>query len=509
MQQQSISQFLRVLPLSFALVVAGCSDVGSTTAAVTTEKPGVMSAEEIASLGDVIARVGDQAITFNQINTMLNSSAVVGVSVPALGTPQRDTARIVVLDKVVSANLLYLDAIRLGLDKDPAYLRDMQNFSEGMLGGQYYRQIMAGEILVSETEIQEFFNKTMKAGTEMSDDLHTQIEAALRKRKLHERVAAQRAELRQGIEVEVYPDNLASSEEEAPADDVPVAKYGDQVINWGDVKATLLAAGRGAAELDPTAMEVDAQLAALEMVIDKRIIAGKGREAGLEKDAIYQSRLNEYQKTRLINMHRARLAQSMEPSEEQLKAYYEENRNSIMQVEMRKLQEVLLESQEQAEQMKAKIEAGELTMFQVAANHSIAPGAKQQLGEVGWVAQGRAQPAIDEIIFKLEPAEIGGPVESTEGWHLFKVLDVTDAKFDDLQDKETRKLTRRRYIHQQLDDYVMVLRKDTFTVEVYENNMVRLAQKEADMIARLMEQSAEPGSKTEQRVEELNKLIGE
>jgi len=100
-------------------------------------------------------------------------------------------------------------------------------------------------------------------------------------------------------------------------------------------------------------------------------------------------------------------------------------------------------------------------------------------------------------------------VESTEGWHLFKVLDVTDARFDDLKDAETRKLARRRYIHEQLDSYVMDLRKNRFTVEVYENNMVRLGQKEADMVARLMQQATEPGSRTEQRMEELNKLIGE
>jgi len=46
-------------------------------------------------------------------------------------------------------------------------------------------------------------------------------------------------------------------------------------------------------------------------------------------------------------------------------------------------------------------------------------------------------------------------------------------------------------------------------VEVYEDNMVRLAQQEADMVARLTEQAAQPGSKTEQRVEELKKMIGE
>ena len=76
-------------------------------------------------------------------------------------------------------------------------------------------------------------------------------------------------------------------------------------------------------------------------------------------------------------------------------------------------------------------------------------------------------------------------------------------------DRGARKLTRRRYIHDQLDTYVMDLRKNDFTVEVYEDNMVRLAQQEADMVARLTEQAAQPGSKTEQRVEELKKMIGE
>ena len=185
------------------------------------------------------------------------------------------------------------------------------------------------------------------------------------------------------------------------------------------------------------------------------------------------------------------------------------NRNDIMQVEMRKTQDVVVKTRAEADALKARIEAGELTMFQAAADYSIAPGAKQQLGEVGWVAKGRAQPAVDEVIFGLGPGELGGPVESSAGWHLFKVLDIRDAKFDDLADEDTRKLTRRRYIHDQLDAYVQALRNNPFKVEVYEDNMVRLAQKEADMVARLTEEAAKPGSRTEQRVEELQKLIGE
>jgi parvulin-like peptidyl-prolyl isomerase len=510
MRQQTLYKQLSAALLPFAMLLAGCSDQAPTEQSrAPAETTGVMSAEEVAALGNVIARVGDQDITFNQINTMLNSSAVVGVSVPALGTPERDTARIVVLDKVVSANLLYLDALAQGLDKDPVYQRAMQSFTDGMLGGQYQRQVVAGDITISEQEIQAFFDKSMKTGTEMTDELHTQIEATLRKRKLHERLVKQRAELHKDHEIMVYPDKLDPAEDNAQTDAAVVASIDGEAITWGEVKPILVAAGRGATDQDPTAMEVDAQLAALEIEIDKRIMADKARAAGLETNPVYQARLNEYKKTKLVNMHRANLARQMEPTDEQLKAYYEENRNRIMQLEMRKLQEVLVESQIEAEALKAKIDAGEITLFQAAANYSIAPGAKQQLGEIGWIAKGRAQPALDEVIFKLQPGEIGGPVESTEGWHLFKVLDVTDAKFDSFEDAATRKLTRRRYIHDKLDQYVMDLRKNDFTVEVFEDNIVRLAQLEADTITKLAEQAAQPGSKTEQRIEELNELIGD
>jgi len=463
--------------------------------------------EKVAATGDVIARVDDQAITFYQINTMLNSSAVVGVSVPALGTPERDTARIVVLDKVISANLLYLDAKRQGLDKDPAYQRELRDFSNGMLANLYHQRYMAGEIPVSEEEIQAFYKETMVEGTEMTDDLHTQIEATLRKRKLHERLAAQREELRKGLEVDLYPGNMDPAGDDARADDVLIAEVDGEAITWGDTKAKLIAAGRGALDMNPQAIEADARLAVLQNEIDKRIMARKASEAGLDKDPLYQSRVYEFQKTRLVNLHRENLAREREPSAEQLQAYYEENRNAIMQVEMRKTQDVVVKTREEAEELKARIESGELTMFKAAAEYSIAPGAKQQLGEVGWVARGRAQPALDEVIFNLGPGELGGPVESTEGWHLLKVLDISEAKFDDFTDEETKKLARRRYIHDQLDSYVQDLRKNDFTVEVYEDNLVRLSQQEADMVARLTEQAAQPGSRTEQRIEEFKKLM--
>ena len=134
--------------LTFSVLVLpgfGVSAEASTPAAVPATE--VVAAAE---LNDVIAKVGDQEITFGELNTLLNSSAIVGLSVPALGTPERNRVRITLLDKAVSAKLLYLDALKHGMDKDPVYVGELRRFSDGVLGALYRQKYLIGEIEVTE-----------------------------------------------------------------------------------------------------------------------------------------------------------------------------------------------------------------------------------------------------------------------------------------------------------------------------------------------------------------------
>ena len=460
-----------------------------------------------APSGDVVARVGDQDIHFSEINTMLNSSAVVGLSIPALGTPERDTVRITLLDKMVSANLIYLDALRKGVDQDPAYRNDMQRFENAILADLYYRQHLVGEVEVSEAEIQAHFKENIVEGTELSEELHTSIEAMLRKRKVEARQAEVRGKLREDAAVSVYQNNFSPAGDAGREDSVVVAEVGGETITWGEVKERLIAAGKGAVKRDPLAMELDARLSALQGEIDIRLLAQRARAAGLESDPAYRKRVGEYRKTRLINLHRGRLAAGMEPSEAELEAYFDTNRNAISIPEFRKVQMVMVKTEDEARSLKEKIETGELTMYQAASEHSVAPDAKQNLGELGWIAQGKTKPQLDTVIFNLQPDEIGGPVEAGGLWHLMTVQDVRDAQNIDLDEPATRKQVRRRYIHEKLSDYVVELRKNDFPVEVYEDVLVRLAQQEADMVKTLAAQSKEPGSVTQQRIKEMQKLL--
>jgi parvulin-like peptidyl-prolyl isomerase len=462
-----------------------------------TASPAASTTEPLTD--DVIATVGDQKITFTEINTMLNSSAVVGVSLPAMGTPERDTVRIALLDKIVSANLIYLDALKQGLDKDPAYQREMAQFSNEMLMGLYRNKVLMKEVEVSDEEVETLFRKSAEPGTELTDDVRTALKSTLRKQRLGEKSDQLRATLREGVTVEINDAELDPLKDAERADTAVLATIDGKPLTWGEVKERL------GAKVSSTS--ADQRRASVNVLVDERIMVAKAKASGLEQDPAYKSRVQEYRKTRLINLHRAALVKTMEPSDEELRAYFEANRARITIPEYRKVQMVVLKTEDEAKDVKNKIEAGEITMYQAAADFSIAPGAKENLGEIGWVEKGKALPELNDVVFALGPGEIGGPVQVGDVWHLVTVQDVREPQYADFEDEKTRKLTRRQYLHEKLDDYTVKLREQDFPVKVYEDKLIRLAQQEADMVKQLAEKAQQPGSETEKRIGELQKLL--
>jgi parvulin-like peptidyl-prolyl isomerase len=446
---------------------------------------------------DVVAMVGDQAITFSEINTMMNSSAIVGLSMPALGTPERDTVRITLLDKMISANLLYLDALKKGVDKDPAYQQDIEAFSDAILTSLYRKKILVGNVDVSDEEIQTFYKQSIAPGTEFTDEVRTGIEASIRNRKLKDINSTLRDRLREGVTVSINEKELNPEEDELRADSAVAATYAGTEITWGEVK--------GALGTPLNAGSMENRVKALDEIIDSRLITSKARNAGLESDPVYLARMNEYRKTSLINYYRHQLIMKMEPSDAEIKDYYAKNRERIAVKEVRKVQMVVLKTREEAEAVKKKIESGEITMYKAAAEYSIVPDARQTLGEIGWVRQGSGFPELDAVTFSLGPDEIGGPVESPAGWHLVRVLDLRDAALLDIEDEKTVEATRRMMIDEKLDEYVVGLRKNDFTVEIYQDTLNRLAQKEVDWYVRKAETDTVPPEKVKEQIEKLMK----
>lgn len=313
--------------------------------------------------------------------------------------------------------------------------------------------------------------------------------------------------LREGVEVVINEENLKPGGDDEREDAAVVVTIDDEVVRWDAVKELLLAESKRSARAEFHLDEDEERSRALNGYIDARILAKKGRAAGMEQDPVYQRRVKEYAKNLLTNMHRNTLYREMEPSDAELWDYFEENRDSITMREARKVQMVVLKTQEEAEAVKTRIEAGEITIYEAARDHSIDPNARQTLGEMGWVTQGTGFPELDKLTFSLAPEELGGPVESPAGWHLVTVIDLRDALFEDIVDEATRKTARRRYLQEQMNDYVVHLRKNEFPVVVYADNLDRLFKAEAEWIAALEEKAAQSPEETQQRREEATKFM--
>ena len=403
------------LILSFCLclfLLGACSDEPKAAADAGQESTVPESAAEDAAdePGDVVARVGDQTITFGEINTMMNSSPIVGLDMPALGTPGRDKVRLTLLDKMISANLIYLDALKQGVDKDPGYQRDLQDFSDGILAGLYRQKEVTGNIEVTEEDIQAFYRNRVAPGTELTEEARAGIEATLRKSRFMADSAAMRGSLREGIEVTINEQELKPADDEVRVETTPVASIDGQAITWGEVKDRL--------SMPQNAGSMENRLKALNEIIDFRLMASKAKQAGLDQDRVYQARFREFSKTRLINIHRTHLYQDMEPSPEEIRTFYEANRERLMTPESRSVQMVVLKTESEAEGLKQKIEAGEITLSNAAIQYSTAPDAAISSGKIGWVSKDSGFSGLDEVTFSLAPNEIGGPVESPAGWHL-------------------------------------------------------------------------------------------
>jgi len=433
-----------------------------------------IGANALAKPNDVIAKVGDQTITFSQIDIMINSSDMVGMPMPSPGTRARNETRLLVLDKVISANLLYLDALKKGIQNDPVYQRDVERFSEAMLGS-VYRHNLDKDINVTDEEVRAYYKKNVAKGTPFTADVHKAIEARIREERFKARQADMQKRLRADVKIVIDATKLDPKGDASRPDSDVVARVGQETIAWGELKSHLTDPEHSGSEA--------ARRAFLDELIDQRVAVIKAKAAHLDRDPVYLNQVREFKKVHLIIAYKAKLLPQLEPTDREVREYFEKNKSRIQVPESRRIQMVVLSTKAQAEDVKKQIQSGKITIYEAVSKYSIDPNAKMTLGEFGWVAKGSGFPALDRLTFTLKPDELGGPVESPVGWHLVKVLGVRPPRLQNIDDKDTWRTTKNMLWRERRDRYVTELRTNhVFPVEVYTEKFQQIVRQEEERI---------------------------
>lgn len=85
---------------------------------------------------------------------------------------------------------------------------------------------------------------------------------------------------------------------------------------------------------------------------------------------------------------------------------------------------ILVDSEQQAEQLKTQIEGGE-DFAALAKQHSSCPSGKNG-GELGEFGPGQMVKEFDQVVFSAEINKVQGPVQTQFGYHLLEVTSRTD-----------------------------------------------------------------------------------
>ena len=167
--------------------------------------------------------------------------------------------------------------------------------------------------------------------------------------------------------------------------------------------------------------------AVLEQIVSSKLLLLDARHNLLETEAEFKTQLAKLRENLLINYAGNKVISQVQISDEDVKKYYDDNLEHFKQGETVNADHILVESEEKALEILAKIESGELSFGDAAKEFSTCPSG-QRGGNLGDFGRGQMVPEFEKAAFELEAGEVTkAPVKTQFGYHLIKLNSKSDA----------------------------------------------------------------------------------
>jgi peptidyl-prolyl cis-trans isomerase D len=173
-------------------------------------------------------------------------------------------------------------------------------------------------------------------------------------------------------------------------------------------------------------------------------------------------------KIQYVDLDAKQLAASIRPDEDAVKAYYEQHRDEFVQRAQRRARHILVaagesatpeaveSARQKAAQAAARIRGGE-PFAAVAKEISEDPGSAAQGGDLGWFERGVMVKEFEDVAFTLPPGQLSDPVRSPFGFHVIEVTEVREPVAPTLEaararvEQAVRQLEAERLYYDQVD----------------------------------------------------------
>ena len=196
-----------------------------------------------------------------------------------------------------------------------------------------------------------------------------------------------------------------------------------------------------------------------------------------------------------IELDRESYAENIEITEEEVREEYEQRANEFASQEERVASHILIEGEgqaamERAREILARLEEG-ANFAELARQHSDDPVSAEQGGSLGEIARGQLEGPFEDALFALDEGEVSDPVQTDFGVHLIRLDEIKAPElpeFEEIRDQLAEDLRARRAADkfeadiQQLaditfsEDGTLASAADEFGLEIHEiENVTRSA----------------------------------
>ncbi|MCY4149815.1 MAG: SurA N-terminal domain-containing protein [Gammaproteobacteria bacterium] len=135
----------------------------------------------------------------------------------------------------------------------------------------------------------------------------------------------------------------------------------------------------------------------------------------------------------------------MEPDDQQIAGFYEDNKGRYQTAESRRARHILVavndsatdeERQEKlnlADELLERLESGE-DFAELAGQYSDDPGSRSNGGDLGIIARGQMVAPFEDAVYGMSEGDIEGPVETQYGYHIINLVELTEVQQQTLEE---------------------------------------------------------------------------
>ncbi len=192
-----------------------------------------------------------------------------------------------------------------------------------------------------------------------------------------------------------------------------LASVGGKEITEQDVTMALMQMGqRGQNYNNPQGRAM-----ILDQLVARKLFLLDAQRNLMEREPAFKEQLAKVKEDMLTSYAMQKALEKVKVTEEEAQKYYDENKDKFISGLTFNASHILVDSEEKAADILAKIKAGEISFADAAAQFSTCPSGKQG-GNLGDFGQGQMVPEFEKACAAMEIGQLSEPVQTQFGYHL-------------------------------------------------------------------------------------------